>query len=62
MSEKEIVLEIDNLRTKFRLQDGEVNAVNGVSYTVREGETLGLVSESGRGKSTTGRTILQFHR
>ena len=60
MSEKEIVLEIDNLRTKFRLQDGEVNAVNGVSYTVREGETLGIVGESGCGKSVSMLSIMRL--
>src|SRR5512137_741529 len=41
---------------------GSVKAVDGVSFDVRRGETLGLVGESGCGKSTTGRTILQLHR
>jgi oligopeptide transport system ATP-binding protein len=38
-----------------------VRAVDGISFAVRTGETLGLVGESGCGKSTTGRAILQLH-
>src|SRR5689334_20506630 len=41
---------------------GAVKAVDGVSFTIKKGETLGLVGESGCGKSTTGRAILQLHR
>jgi oligopeptide transport system ATP-binding protein len=41
---------------------GAVKAVDGVSFTLQPGETLGLVGESGCGKSTTGRAILQLHR
>ena len=40
---------------------GTVQAVSGVSFTLHPGETLGLVGESGCGKSTTGRAILQLH-
>jgi len=46
----------------FKRQIGTVRAVDGVSFEVYRGETLGLVGESGCGKSTTGRTILQLHR
>src|SRR5690606_21404355 len=42
-------------------QVGAVKAVDGVSFDVMRGETLGLVGESGCGKSTTGRTILQLY-
>jgi len=41
---------------------GDVKAVDGVSFEIRRGETLGLVGESGCGKSTTGRAILQLHK
>jgi oligopeptide transport system ATP-binding protein len=46
----------------FMRQVGSVKAVDGVTFDVKRGETLGLVGESGCGKSTTGRTILQLHR
>ena len=45
------LLEVKNLKTQFFTQDGVVNAVNGISYALNEGETLGIVGESGCGKS-----------
>jgi len=45
------LLEVKDLRTQFYTQDGVVKAVNGISYTLNEGETLGIVGESGCGKS-----------
>ncbi|GAB4520771.1 MAG: ABC transporter ATP-binding protein [Anaerolineae bacterium] len=45
------LLEVRNLRTQFFTQDGIVHAVNGISYTLNEGETLAIVGESGCGKS-----------
>src|SRR4026208_1942000 len=46
----------------FQRKVGAVQAVDGVSFEVKRGETLGLVGESGCGKSTTGRAVLQLHR
>jgi oligopeptide transport system ATP-binding protein len=46
----------------FQKQVGAVHAVDGVSFEIKKGETLGLVGESGCGKSTTGRTILQLYQ
>jgi oligopeptide transport system ATP-binding protein len=45
------LLDVKDLRTQFFTQDGVVNAVNGISYALNEGETLGIVGESGCGKS-----------
>ncbi len=52
------VLEVDDLRTHFFTQAGVIRAVDGVSYAVRAGETLGVVGESGCGKSVTALSIL----
>jgi oligopeptide transport system ATP-binding protein len=49
-------------RGVFQRVVGHVKAVDGVSFEVRKGETLGLVGESGCGKSTTGRVVLQLYR
>ena len=56
----ETVLEIEDLRTQFFTEDGVVRAVDGVSYDVRKGETLGVVGESGCGKSVTALSILRL--
>jgi peptide/nickel transport system ATP-binding protein len=55
----EVVLDVKNLVVEFRSGRQRVQAVSGVTFQVREGETLGLVGESGCGKSTTGRTLVQ---
>lgn len=54
------LLEVRDLHQRFSVPRGTVHAVSGVSFELRHGETLGLVGESGCGKSTTGRAILQL--
>jgi oligopeptide transport system ATP-binding protein len=69
-AKSEVLLEVKNLKKYFPITQGilvqrkvaDVKAVDGISLYVNEGETLGLVGESGCGKSTTGRTILQLYR
>ncbi len=67
-AEKEIYLHIDNLKKYFpitqgliRRKVGDIKAVDGISFDIYKGETLGLVGESGCGKTTTGRVILQLY-
>ena len=54
------VLEIKDLVTRFYIPDGIVKAVDGVSYTVHEGEIVGVVGESGCGKSVTALSIMRL--
>ena len=54
------VLEIENLQTHFFTPGGVVRAVDGVSYSVKAGETLGVVGESGCGKSVTALSVLRL--
>ena len=68
-TENNVLLHVENLmmhfpirRGVFQRQVGAVRAVDGVSFDVKRGETLGLVGESGCGKSTTGRAILQLYK
>lgn len=57
----DILLEVSDLKKYFKVGSGVVKAVDGVSFSIKKGETLGLVGESGCGKSTTGRTIIRLY-
>ncbi|MDA0769947.1 MAG: peptide ABC transporter substrate-binding protein [SAR202 cluster bacterium Casp-Chloro-G4] len=69
-NDNDILLEVKNLKMYFPVTSGvifqrkmaDVKAVDGVSFFIRKGETLGLVGESGCGKTTTGRCILQLYK
>jgi len=52
------LLEVNDLRTVFRTREGEVHAVDGVSFALERGQTLGIVGESGCGKSVTASSIM----
>lgn len=60
-NKNEVILEVSNLTKYFKVGAGVVKAVDGVSFSIKRGETLGLVGESGCGKSTTGRTIIRLY-
>jgi oligopeptide transport system ATP-binding protein len=70
MTENNVLVRVENLVKHFPItrgiliqrQVGAVKAVDGVTFDIRKGETLGLVGESGCGKSTTGRTIIQLYK
>jgi peptide/nickel transport system ATP-binding protein len=56
----EVLLEVRDLKKHFETRKGLLHAVDGVSFSLERGKTLGIVGESGCGKSTTGRTILRL--
>jgi len=70
MTQNEILVKVENLKMWFPITQGivvqrhvgDIKAVDGLNFFIRRGETLGLVGESGCGKSTTGRAILQLYR
>ena len=69
-TDDDVLLDVRNLKMYFPVSSGlvfqrtvaHIKAVDGVSFTVKRGETLGLVGESGCGKTTTGRCILQLYK
>jgi oligopeptide transport system ATP-binding protein len=70
MSDNNTLLDVQNLKMYFPITQGviiqrhigDIKAVDDISFSIRAGETMGLVGESGCGKSTTGRAILQLYR
>jgi oligopeptide transport system ATP-binding protein len=69
MNDPQVLLRVEDLKMHFPIKRGVVqhtvgyvHAVDGVSFDIHKGETLGLVGESGCGKSTTGRAILQLYK
>lgn len=59
MGEK--LIEVKNLKKYFKTKKGMLHAIDDVSFYINKGETLGLVGESGCGKSTTGRALIRLH-
>src|SRR5262245_42998266 len=57
-----VLLEVRDLKTHFFLDEGTVRAVDGASFSIRRGQTIGVVGESGCGKSITARSILRIVR
>jgi peptide/nickel transport system ATP-binding protein len=62
MSDSDLLLEVKDLRTHFRIPEGSVRAVDGVNFQIQRGKTLGVLGESGCGKSVTGYSILRLVR
>jgi peptide/nickel transport system ATP-binding protein len=60
MSQAEALVEVDNLHVQFEVRDGTVHAVDGVSFAINRGQTLGVIGESGCGKSVTAKSIMQM--
>ena len=57
---KKVLLEVKDLKKYFKTKKGMLHAVDGVNFSIEEGKTLGIVGESGCGKTTTGRTVLRL--
>ena len=67
VAEKQPLIEVKHLKEYFNINTGMIRtkplkAVDDVSFTIKKGETLGLVGESGCGKTTVGRTILHLYK
>ena len=60
-NERETLVQVKNLKKYFQTKRGQLHAVDNVSFNIKKGETLGLVGESGCGKSTVGRAIIRLH-
>ena len=62
MPDNNVLIEVSNLKTYFFLTEGMVRAVDGVSFSIERGRTMGVVGESGCGKSVTARSIMNMVR
>lgn len=60
MNEKNLVLDVKNLAVRYETEDGVVNAVNGLELQIEKGKALGLVGETGAGKTTTALSLLRL--
>ncbi|MCW5908498.1 MAG: ABC transporter ATP-binding protein [Chitinophagales bacterium] len=60
MSQSKLLLDVRNLVTEFKTDDGIVKAVNDISFTLNRGETIGIVGESGSGKSVTSLSVMRL--
>ena len=56
--QRDVLVEVEDLRVHFHLQEGIVRAVDGVSFKIRQGQTLGVIGESGSGKSVSSQALL----
>src|ERR1700730_19292367 len=54
------LLEVNDLRTYFKTEDGTVKAVDGINFELKRGETLGIVGESGSGKSVANLSLMRL--
>lgn len=61
MEKRDTLIEVRNLKKFFTIGDNTLKAVNDISFEIKRGETLGVVGESGCGKSTAGRTLLRLY-
>ena len=58
--ENEILLSVKDLIVEYKSESGIIHAVNGVSFDIKRGETIGLVGETGAGKTTIAKSILRI--
>lgn len=61
LEKRDTLIEVKNLKKFFKVGDNTLKAVNDISFEIKRGETLGVVGESGCGKSTAGRTMLRLY-
>ncbi|RKJ41030.1 ABC transporter ATP-binding protein, partial [Butyricicoccus sp. 1XD8-22] len=58
---QQAILEVKDLKTSFHTERGSVTALHGINFQLKEGEILGIVGESGCGKSVTSQSILRLY-